>query len=31
MLNRATWNIDFDVISDLCLHRNGNVAWIQTF
>ena len=27
----ATWNIDFDVISNVFLHRNGQVVWIQAF
>ena len=26
-----TWNFVFDVISNLCLHRSGQVAWIKTF
>ena len=28
---RATWNIDFDAISKLFLHRNGQGVWIQAF
>jgi hypothetical protein len=31
LLIRVTWSFVFDVISNSCLHRNGQVARIQTF